>query len=60
MTVAPVSSPAQHPVPESNPADQRERAARHSHGERSAREPERPAFRRIAVLASVPGLSRAD
>jgi hypothetical protein len=58
MTVAPISSPAQHPIPDTRSAEDRERAARHAHGERAGREKERPAFRRIAILASVPGLSR--
>jgi hypothetical protein len=58
MTVSPHSSQAQHPIPEPRAAEDRERAARHAHGERSERE--RPAFRRVAILASVPGLSRTD
>jgi hypothetical protein len=59
MTVAPVSSQAQHPNTEARAAEDRERPARHVHGERSGRERERPAFRRVAILASVPGLSRS-
>jgi hypothetical protein len=55
MTAAPLSSPAQRP--ETSATEDRERAARHAHGERADRERERPAFRRIAILASVPGLS---
>jgi hypothetical protein len=58
MTVEPVSSQAQHPTPEAREAEDHERPARHVHGERSGRERERPAFRRVAILASVPGLSR--
>jgi hypothetical protein len=58
MTVSPVSSQAQHRLPEAPPVADRERPARHAHGERSTREPKRPAFRRVAIIASVPGLSR--
>jgi hypothetical protein len=58
MPVAPVSSKAQHPIPEAPAVEDRERPARHAHGERSGRDRERPAFRRVAILASVPGLSR--
>jgi hypothetical protein len=58
MTVASVSSQAQHPTPEARAVEDRERPARHAHGERAGRERERPAFRRVAILASVPGLSR--
>jgi hypothetical protein len=56
MTVAPHSSPAQSPTPDTRRVD--ERSAHHAHGERATRERKRPAFRRVAVLASVPGLSR--
>ena len=42
MTVAPVSSQAQHPIPEAPAVEDRER----------------PAFRGVAILASIPGLSR--
>ena len=54
MTLPPVSSQAQHPMPEAPAVEDRERPARHAHGERSTRERERPAFRRVAILASVP------
>ena len=55
MTAVSLSSPAKYP--ETRAAEDRERAARHAHGERAEREKQRPAFRRIAILASVPGLS---
>ena len=58
MTAAPLPSPVQHPIPEARSVEDRERAARHAHGERAGRDKERPAFRRVAILASVPGLSR--
>jgi hypothetical protein len=60
MTAAPLPTPTQSPTTEPRTADERERAARHAHGERAGREKDRPAFRRIAILASVPGLSRGS
>jgi hypothetical protein len=58
MTAVPFSPPPEQAIPETRAADERERAARHAHRERADRERDRPAFRRVAILASIPGLSR--
>ncbi len=54
MTAAALPQPAE----QAKPTDERDRAAVHAHRERVGRERERPPFRRVAIIASVPGLSR--